>query len=201
MTKRVYISADYSEDDGDRAVVAILKKWGSDALHKVDFIDMAEVKSGSISDSDDCRPCRLKAEFNAQINASSAVIFVIGDKTAKRMAGSNCQRLEKDWFECTCTPYKQNANGSKICNIYTKYTSIVDVGNINRYSYLQHEFEQAKKKNKNIIIFYNSLKHENQWLPSYMIEYEEYAQPFWIRNDYGDKVGNYAYLKRALGYE
>ena len=28
MPKRVYISADYSEDNGDREVVETLKKWG-----------------------------------------------------------------------------------------------------------------------------------------------------------------------------
>ena len=40
MSKQVYISADYSEGSGDRDVVAELNKWGSDSLHKVDFIDM-----------------------------------------------------------------------------------------------------------------------------------------------------------------
>ena len=201
MIKHVYISADYSEDDGDRAVVDVLKKLGSDDLHKVEFIDMAEVKSGSVSDSDDCRPCMLKKEFNDQINASSAVIIIIGDKTAQRMAGSNCQRWEKEWTECQCTPYKQNANGSKICNVYKIYPSKFNIGNINGYSYLQHEFEQAKKKNKNIIVFYNSLRQERQWLPPYMGGYEEQAQPFWVRNVCGEKVGNYDYLKRSLGYD
>lgn len=49
MAKRVYISADYSFDSGDRNVVAVLNQWGTDNLHKVDFIDMAKVVSGSIS--------------------------------------------------------------------------------------------------------------------------------------------------------
>lgn len=40
MSKQVYISADYSEYDGDRDVVEELNKWGSDNLHKVDFIDI-----------------------------------------------------------------------------------------------------------------------------------------------------------------
>ena len=43
MSKQVYISADYSEDSGDRDVVDVLARWGSDNLHKVDFIDMAQV--------------------------------------------------------------------------------------------------------------------------------------------------------------
>lgn len=201
MSKRVYISADYSEDDGDREVVETLKKWGSDNLHKVDFKDMAEVKSGSVSDNDDCRPCMLKKEFNQQINLSSAVIFVVGDKTAMRMAGSNCERPEKEWYECACTPYKQNAKGSKQCNAYKLHKAINDVGNINKYSYLKHEFEQAKLKEKNIIIFYNSLRKESQWLPSYMQEYADQAKPFWIKNFAGEKEGNYSYLKKALGYE
>ncbi len=91
MSKRVYISADYSNDSGDRNVVDTLNKWGTDNLHKVDFIDMAKVVSGSISKDPDCRACDLKKEFNQQINASSAVIFVVGDKTASRKAGSNCR--------------------------------------------------------------------------------------------------------------
>lgn len=87
MSKQVYISADYSMYDGDRDVVEELNKWGSDNLHKVDFIDMSKVASGSVSKDPDCRICDLKREFNRQINASSAVIFVVGDKTALRTAG------------------------------------------------------------------------------------------------------------------
>lgn len=40
MSKQVYISADYDSYDGDQDVVEVLKKWGSDDKHKVDFIDM-----------------------------------------------------------------------------------------------------------------------------------------------------------------
>lgn len=86
MNKRVYISADYDEGSGDRNVVEELNKWGTDNYHKVDFVDMAKVVSGSVSENSDCRKCDLKSEFNSQINASSAVIFVIGDKTASRTA-------------------------------------------------------------------------------------------------------------------
>ena len=77
MSKRVYISADYAEDSGDRDVVDILNQWGSDNRHKVDFIDMSKVASGSVSNDPDCRPCDLKREFNQQINASSAVILLL----------------------------------------------------------------------------------------------------------------------------
>ena len=71
--KQVYISADYDQLYGDRNVVEELNKWGSDSLHKVDFIDMSKVSSGTVANGDDCRICDLKAEFNRQINASSAV--------------------------------------------------------------------------------------------------------------------------------
>ena len=81
MSKQVYISADYSMYDGDRDVVEELNKWGSDNLHKVDFIDMSKVASGSVSKDPDCRICDLKREFNRQINASSAVIFVVAERT------------------------------------------------------------------------------------------------------------------------
>jgi len=202
MSKRVYISADYSVDSGDRDVVDTLNKWGTDDLHKVDFVDMAKVVSGSVSDDPDCRSCDLKEEFNKQINASSAAIIVVGDKTASRVAGSGCSRATNDQTNCSCTPYKQNVHGSKPCKV-TQTSSPGeddDVGSINAYSYLRHEFEQAKKKKKTIIVIYNSLRKESNWLPSYMEDYESDAQPFWTKNERGEKVGDYAYIKQVLGY-
>lgn len=76
-----------------------------------------------------------------------------------------------------------------------------DFGNINSCSYLRHEFEQAKKKGKDIIILYNSTRNETSWLPSYMSGYEDVACPFWIYNYKNEKVGNYAYIKSVLGFE
>lgn len=203
MIKRVYISADYSESDGDRIVVEELCKWGKDDLHKVEYKDMAAVASGSVSKDPDCRACDLKAEFNRQINASSAVIFIVGDRTATRTAGKFCRRNSEGPL-CSCTPYKQNINGRTTCKIWgPTYTpgDDEDVGEINNYSYLKHEFEQAKKKGKPIIILYNSLRKERAWLPAYMIGYEDYGQPFWIYNSKREKVGNYSYIKQVLGYE
>ena len=203
MRKRVYIRADYSDDSGDGDVVDLLNQWGNDDLHKVDFVDTAKVASGSVSSDPDCRPCDLKREFNSQINASSAVIIIIGDKTAIRTAGSNCSRATENRIACNCTPYKQNSNGTKICKVYSTSTpgENDDVGNINKYSYIRHEFEQAKKRKKPIIVVYNSLRKESSWLPSYMKDYEADAQPFWIRNENGVKVGNYDYIKKVLGYD
>ncbi len=202
LSKQVYISADYSENDGDRAVVNVLTKWAKDSLHKVDFIDMSQVASGSVSNNPDCRPCDLKKEFNQQINASSAVIFIVGDMTAKRTAGSSCSRMDKSQYECYCTPYKQNVNGTKLCKVPNVYnaSSSPDVGNINSYSYLRHEFEQAKERNKKIIIVYNSLRNEQDWLPSYMKGYENIAHPFWKRNYLGDKIGDYDFIKGELDF-
>ena len=203
MSQRVYISADYSADDGDRDVINELHSWGKDAKHKVDYVDTAQVASGSVSDDKDCRPCDLKREFNAQICASSAVIFVVGDKTASRTAGSSCKRLSNgEW--CDCTPYKQNTNGSDTCKIYGRISTPGpndDVGYINTFSYLEHEFMQAQKKNKTIIIVYNSLNKQPKWLPTYMDAYKEDAHPFWRKNAWGEKVGDYQYIKKALGYE
>ena len=119
MSKQVYISADYSDESGDRDVVEILNQWGSDNVHKVAF---------------------------------------------------------------TSAPTDNN------------------IGNINSYSYLKHEFEQAQKRDKTIIVVYNSLRKEENWLPSYMKGYEIKAEPFWIKNAYGEKVGNYEYIKEVLGY-
>lgn len=204
MAKRVYISADYDLTSGDRNVVEVLNKWGKDDYHKVEFVDMAQVISGSVSvDNPDCRACDLKAEFNSQINASSVIIFVVGDKTSSRTAGASCERMRKEWYECECTPYKQNTKGSKNCKHFT--TRDVgpgeDLGNINSYSYLRHEFEQAKRKGKQIIILYNSMITRESWLPYYMSDYKDRAFPFWTTNSKGERVGNYQLVKNLLGYE
>lgn len=203
MSKRVYISADYDWDSGDRNVVDELNKWGKDDLHKVDFVDMAKVVSGSVSDNPNCRACDLKAEFNQQINLSSVVIFVVGDKTAIRTSGSSCSRNSYEWFNCSCTPYKRNTNGATYCKHYSTSPAdpTGDVGNINTYSYLRHEFEQAKKRGKKIIVLYNSKIKQPGWLPNYMKEYEDIAVPFWTTNWSGERVGNYQLIKKALGYE
>lgn len=202
MSKRVYISADYDSYNGDQDVVNELKKWGNDALHKTDFIDMSEVVSGSVANGSNCRICDLKAEFNRQINASSAVIFVVGDMTGSRTAGSRCERASKDQEQCSCTPYKQNTNGIRTCKVFSTSTpgEDEDFGNINSYSYLRHEFEQAKKRAKTIIVVYNSLRKEESWLPSYMSGYKDFAKPFWKYDTYGRKVGDYAYIKEVLGF-
>ena len=202
MRKQVYISADYDWFNGDQDVVDELNKWGNDDLHKVDFIDMSKVSSGTVANNDDCHICDLKAEFNRQINASSAVIFVVGDKTGSRTAGSGCERMSKEQWQCYCTPYKQNANGTKACKVSSVSTpgKNDDVGNINKYSYLRHEFEQAKKKKKTIIIVYNSTRKESNWLPSYMDGYEDVARPFWKIDEKGKKVGDYSYIKEVLGF-
>lgn len=198
MSKQVYISADYAADSGDRNVVEILNGWAADPKRALSFVDMAKVVSGSISKNSDCRICDLKAEFNRQINASSAVIFVVGDKTACRTAGSKCDRNNEGIY-CTCTPYKHNTNGERACKIFRTFPSSErNVSYINKYSYLRHEFEQAKKAGKRIIIVYNSLREERTWLPSYMKEYEHIARPFWKRDILNNKVGDYQFIKEAL---
>ena len=202
MKKQIYISADYSETDGDREVVETLNRWGQDNFHLVNFIDMSKVASGSVSEDPDCRICDLKREFNRQINASSAVIFVVGNKTASRTAGSACQRAFKNQFDCYCTPYKQNTNGTKWCKVDITSTPGPndDFGSINSLSYLQHEFEQAKKRNKQIIIVYNSTRKEETWLPAYIDGFQKYAVPFWTINSLGWRAGNYSYIKEVLGF-
>lgn len=203
MNKRIYISADYSEERGDRDVVNALNNLGKDDFHIVNFVDMSQVISGSISKNNpDCRSCDLKKEFNSQINASSAVVFIVGDRTRYRTAGSNCSKAKPNQFIYTCTPYKQNTNGIKSCKNYASAYSLnnYDINEINDYSYLKHEFEQAKKRNKPIVILYNSTRNETSWLPSYMSGYEDYAIPFWTIDSSGRRVVNYSKLKEVLGY-
>lgn len=203
MVKHVYISADYDWNSGDRNVVDELNKWGKDNYHKVDFTDMAKVVSGSVSKDPDCRVCDLKAEFNRQINLSSIVIFIVGDKTAIRTSGSSCKRNSTDWSCCRCTPYKQNTNGVKYCKYFNTHSAdpTGDVGYINSFSYLHHEFEQAARKQKKIIILYNSKYKQTNWLPNYMSGYKDVAIPFWTENWRGERVGDYQRIKEALGYE
>lgn len=69
MEKQVYISADYDASHGDRNVVEVLHRWSEDDKHVVDYVDTAQVVSGSVSKDPDCRACDLKKEFNDQINA------------------------------------------------------------------------------------------------------------------------------------
>jgi hypothetical protein len=90
----------------------------------------------------------------------------------------------------------------KLCKVNTTFTPGPndDVGCINSYSYLRHEFEQAKKKGKRIIIVYNSTRYENEWLPNYMDGYERQAFPFWIITPQGWKIGNYSRIKEVLGF-
>jgi hypothetical protein len=163
---------------------------------------MSQVSSGSIASDSDCRICDLKLEFNRQINASSAVIFVVGNKTGSRTAGNNCERAYKNQNQCFCTPYKQNINGTKACNVSSASATSKndDYGCINSCSYLRHEFEQAKRKNKRIIIVYNSTRKEPLWFPAYMKGYEDIAKPFWKFDSLGNKVGNYYYIKEVLEF-
>lgn len=135
-------------------------------------------------------------------NASSAVIFVVGDKTRFRTAGSECERASKERCQCYCTPYKKNANGTKLCKFFSVSTpgENDDYGNVNSCSYLRHEFEKAKKKKKTIIIVYNSTRKESNWFPTYMNGFEDDARPFWKIDSNGKKVGDYSYIKEALGF-
>lgn len=206
MGKRVYISADYSASDGDRDVVDVLHQWSEDNYRVIEFSDTACVVSGSVSRNPDCRACDLKEEFNEQINVSSIVVFIIGDKTASRTAGNSCKRI-LEGEGCPCTPYKQNANGASVCKICGKTVPVGpddNVGKINSYSYLEHEFRQAqkmsKKMGKKIVIVYNSLNKQPSWLPSYMKSYENVAHPFWKKDAAGRVVGDYQFIKQALGY-
>ena len=201
MSKQVYISADYDFRSGDREVVNEIRKWCEDPRRKLEFYDTANPSYGSVSADPDCRPCDLKAEFNRQINASSAVIFIVGDRTAQRTAGSSCKRMGQQSI-CTCTPYKQNTNGTKWCKYSITYPATgPDIGSINGYSYLEHEFRQAVQRDKNIVIVYNAMNSQSSWLPSYMKNYDYLAHPFWTRNAWGERVGDYQYIKKALGYE
>lgn len=197
MEKRIYISADYADGNGDREVVELLTQWGKDELHKVSFVDTAQVEN-SISNNPNCRACDLKREFNERINWSSIVVIIIGDRTRLRLAGNRCNRLKSD-FDWKCTPYKQNSNGKQLCKVRNLVSCLsdTDVCVINEFSFIRHEYEQAKWKNKQLVILYNSSRNEYEWLPDYMKESLEYAHPFWVIK--GEKP-DYNYIKNVLGF-
>ena len=44
------------------------------------------------------------------------------------------------------------------------------------------------------------MRYESEWLPSYMKGYESIAHPFWKRNAFGEKTGDYDFIKRELGF-
>lgn len=85
-----------------------------------------------------------------------------------------------------------------ICKLFSIPYDNNNICVVNSKSYLQHEFEQAVKCSKKILIFYNSKYKMQNWLPAYMEDYEYIAQPFWTENMWGNKVGNYQYLKQEL---
>ena len=132
------------------------------------------------------------------IPASMCRIFIIGLLSPKIFVPASLIKMQQ--FP-PGTPYKQNANGLSYCKVLNIPTSYYDVNPVNNYSYLRHEFEQAKKKEKTIIVAYNSLYKQPSWLPWYMSAYANNAQPFWIKNVWGNKIGNYSFIKKALGYE
>jgi len=51
-----------------------------------------------------------------------------------------------------------------------------------------------------IIIVYNSTRKEANWLPAYMIGYEDSAKPFWKIGVSGKKIGDYSHIKEMLGF-
>lgn len=199
MNKWVYISADYDEDSGDQDVIEELNRWSNDRRFKVSFTDTAQVASGSVTKNPDSRACDLKDEFNRQINASSSVIIIIGDKTRFRTAGDICPRATQGQSSSACTPYKGRTR--KPCKISVRPADGDDISKVNTYSYIRHEFEQAKKRGKNIVVVYNSLNNMSSWLPSYMNDYKDAAHPFWKKDDDGEKVGDYEFIKKALGFD
>lgn len=58
----------------------------------------------------------------------------------------------------------------------------------------------GQQKGKHIVVVYNSMRKESSWLPPYLKGYEDVAQPFWVKDAIGRKVGNYSFIKKELGF-
>lgn len=193
LKRRIYISADYDPISGDRQIIEKLYAWRDSGRHNIWFTDTAGVASGSVSQSPDCRICELKLEFNKQINSSSLVLFIVGDRTAARCAGKACRNPDG-----LCTPYKGNTNGRQLCKYpYAQTDRSGNVGAINQYSYLEHEWRQAVQREKNIAIIFNSSRLENKWLPKYMTECTYMSLPFW-KYEFNEKKPNYENIKNLI---
>jgi len=158
MSKKVYVSADWKEPfdshSWDKEVVDRIRQWGKDSRYGIEIVCTDNVHN-SVTNNNDCRRCDIKNECRSQIIKSDIIIFVIGDKTATKNAGP-C-----DGFYCS--PAYSGAE-KKICN---RNYLLEPIYSWKDMSYLELEITTAVLNNKPIIIVYNSVKHQNSWIPSW----------------------------------
>lgn len=177
MSKRVFVSADWREPfdshSWDKEVVDRIRKWKSDPRYGIDIICTDDVHD-SVTNNPDCRRCDIKVECGDCIKKSSVVVFVVGDKTASKNAGP-C-----DGFSCAPA---YSGSQKKYCN---KAYIPDSISNWKNMSYLEFEITTAVKNRKQILIVFNSVYRQEQWIPSWYKALRQYNQvnelariPFW----------------------
>lgn len=161
MIKRVFVSADWKEPfdshSWDKEVVDRIRKWEHDERYSLDICCTDDVHK-SVTDNIDCRRCEIKEECRRYINSSSVVVFVVGDNTASKKAGS-CDSI-------ACSP--AYSGQQKACCKYlinNKYANAFQGGR--QMSYLQYEITTAVLAKKSIVLVYNSANKQESWIPSW----------------------------------
>ena len=182
MSKRIFVSADWGESfdshSCDREVVDRIRKWKSDARYGVDITCTDDVHD-SVTEEKDCRRCDIKFECGKCVEKSSVVIFVVGDRTSTKNAGSCDGTL--------CSPAYSGLQ-KKYCN---KGYIFNQPQHWQRMSYLEYEITTAIINKKSILIVYNAAYHMESWIPAwYKVLCRNYRVdelgriPFWSNCDH-----------------
>jgi len=198
MAKRVFVSADWKDADDhrscDREVVDVIRKWTEDGRYAVSF-DCTDDVHNSVTEDPDCRRCEIKGECGRRINCSSVVIVVIGDNTATKNSGE-CESL-------SCSP-AYSRQSKKECK-YRRNPSPAENKNENgvvdgnKMSYLEFEITKAALAKKSVILVFNSMRIETNWVPTWYntLKVNELCRvPFW--KDAGHTKDCYQDIKEYL---
>ena len=184
MGKRVFVSADWNEPfdsrSWDKEVVDKIRKWVTDDRYDLEIDCTDDVHDSVLDNNDDCRRCDIKGECGRHINRSSVIIFVVGDKTGTKAAGV-CDGI-------SCSPAYSGQTKSR-CKYYTSPAEDIYEGGVsegNKMSYLKHEITKSAQKGKSVILVFNSMRKEENWIPSWYNtlladgEFTELCRvPFW----------------------
>ena len=157
MSKRVFVSADWKEPfdshSWDKEVVDRIRKWKDDSRYGVDLICTDDVHN-SVTRKEDCRRCDIKEECGRYIKSSSVVIFVVGDNTGSKKAGG-CDGV-------ACSPAYSGLQ-KRYCNSYLTN----QISNWKGMSYLEYEITTTVLEKKNIVLVFNSVYKQENWIPTW----------------------------------
>lgn len=200
MGKNIFVSADWKDDfvnslSDDKIVVERIRTWSNSANYGVNFRYTDAVhKSVLNSNNPDCRRCDIKLECEHQIEWSSIVIIVIGDKTKTKGSGAcdgqACSPAES-WKPKVPCKLVHAAPGQETNVVY--YAE----------SYLEHEIRIALTLKKKIILVFNSVNVMIDWIPQFYLSeivknpnLELCRVPFW--QDLRGGKDCYTSIKRYL---